>query len=240
MTLRLLIVAAAVCGLASATALTVSLDTSGLIGHPAGPFSLDFQLTDGSGTGDANNTFTLTDFLFDSGGASGLPSLTGGATGDTSTGVTLTDSSFLSEFTQAFVPGASLSFTLQFTTNVDGGGTPDEFAFEILDSTGTALPSTSFATLGFDSQLVMDIDSSNPTIQLFATDNTISPAGGGDPISLDAPVTSAGPGGPPNPTPEPGTASLIGAGIALTCAWKNRALLRVLSWESFRSGAPRH
>ena len=49
MTLRVLIAAAALCQLASAGTVSVSLDTSALIGHPAGPFSLDFQITDGSG-----------------------------------------------------------------------------------------------------------------------------------------------------------------------------------------------
>lgn len=238
MMLRLLIFLAAVCELASAAAVTVSLDTSGLIGHPAGPFALDFQLTDGSGAGDANNTFTLTNFLIDGGGALGssAPALLGGATGDIATGVTLIDSAFLNEFTQAFAPGGSLSFTLQFTTNVDAGGTPDEFAFAILDGTGTALPSTSFANLGFDSQLVIDIDSSSPTIQVFAADNTIAPQGGGGPISLGAPVISST---PPGTVPEPGPASLIGAGIALTWAWRGRAFLRAVSWKPFACTAPR-
>ena len=34
----------------------VSIDTSGLIGHPAGPFSIDFLLLDGDGV--ANNSLT--------------------------------------------------------------------------------------------------------------------------------------------------------------------------------------
>lgn len=226
MTFRLWIFAAAFCQLASANTVTVSLDTSALIGHPAGPFSLDFQLTDGSATGDGNNTFTLTDFMFDTGSPSGSPSLTGGASGDLSTGVTLTDSSFLSEFSQGFDPGNSLSFALQFTANLDPGGIPDEFAFEILDNTGTALPSTSFATLFFDSQLVIDIDSSNPTVQTFATDNTIAPPGGGDPIGLGAPTITPGSPTPPGTAPEPGPESLVCIGIALTFAWKKRAFAR--------------
>src|SRR3984957_4720391 len=41
---------------------TISIDTASLEGNPNAPFTLDFQFIDGSGTGDANNTVTLTDF----------------------------------------------------------------------------------------------------------------------------------------------------------------------------------
>src|SRR5262249_21463960 len=37
----------------------ITINTAPLIGHAAGPFSLDFELIDGSGTSDANNTVTL-------------------------------------------------------------------------------------------------------------------------------------------------------------------------------------
>ncbi len=40
----------------------VILNTAPLSGHPAGPFSLNFQLSDGGGT--ATNVVTLTDFQF--------------------------------------------------------------------------------------------------------------------------------------------------------------------------------
>jgi len=63
-------------------------------------FSLDFQLTDGSGTGDANNTVILSDFGFGGGTAVGNPNLTGGATGDLASTVTLTDTAFLNDFFQ--------------------------------------------------------------------------------------------------------------------------------------------
>ncbi len=51
----------------------VSLDTSSLIGNAAGPFSLDFQFNDGSGTNDGNNTVTLTNFAFGGGGGEQAP-----------------------------------------------------------------------------------------------------------------------------------------------------------------------
>jgi hypothetical protein len=164
---------------------TVSLTTTPLIGHPAGPFSLAFQFTDGSGVGDANNTVTLSTFSFGGGGASGVPTLFGGATGDVSSAVTLTDSAFLNFFIQPFTPGNLLTFTLSSTTNADAGGTPDEFAFSILDNSGMEIP-----TLGgpqFDVFVVVDLSSSMPAMQTFASDPTRSLAGGGGPITIAAP-----------------------------------------------------
>src|SRR5262245_1310147 len=92
----------------------VSLDTSSLVGQP-GPFSLDFQLNDGSGTGDGNNRARLTDFDFDGGAAAGVPQLTGGASGDLQSSVTLNETAFLNRFQQQFVPGERLSFLLDLT-----------------------------------------------------------------------------------------------------------------------------
>src|SRR5579871_5069955 len=76
------------------TTFTVSIDTSALMGNPGGPFSLDFQLTDGSGTNDGNNTATLSNFNFGVGAATGTANLSGGASGSLSSGITLTDNSF--------------------------------------------------------------------------------------------------------------------------------------------------
>src|SRR5437016_13675526 len=72
---------------------SVSLDTSGL----SGTFELGFILTDGSATGDANNTVTLGNFGFGGGSAGSVDPLlsTGGASGDLTSGVALVDSAFL-------------------------------------------------------------------------------------------------------------------------------------------------
>ncbi len=191
---------------AGSITVSISMDTSPLIGHPAGPFSLGFQLTDGSGLGDANNTANLSNFQFGAGGGtSGSPTLLGGASGDLSSGVTLTDSGFLNWFDQSFTPGDALSFTLTLSTNVDVGGTPDEFSFSILDSTGTELP-----TLGgpfFDVFVAIDIDSGSPTIQTFASDPTQSPAAGGPPIDMGAPQGTV--------VPEPGALVLFSTSLVL-------------------------
>ena len=47
---------------AHALLFTIEVDTAPLIGHPAGPFSLEFQLNDGSGTSDGNNTALIGPF----------------------------------------------------------------------------------------------------------------------------------------------------------------------------------
>src|SRR5213075_2492166 len=74
----------------------VSLKTSPLIGNSAGPFYVDFQLNDGSGIGDGNNTVTINNFLFDGGNLVGspLPPI-GGASGSLFSFVSITDNSFL-------------------------------------------------------------------------------------------------------------------------------------------------
>lgn len=71
----------------------VNLDTTPLIGHPAGPFAVAFQLADGSATGNGNNAVVVSSFQFGPGGApSQTPVVTGSAFGDLSSSVSLTDS----------------------------------------------------------------------------------------------------------------------------------------------------
>jgi hypothetical protein len=120
---------------------TISIDTASLEGNPNAPFTLDFQFIDGSGTGDANNTVTLTDFDL-AGGSLALTSSTGGVTvGSSPFGIEMTDTSFFNELQFTFLPGASLSFNLSTTSNADTG-TPDVFALAILDSSLNDLPTS--------------------------------------------------------------------------------------------------
>jgi hypothetical protein len=121
-------------GASQAALYHVSLNTSALVGNPAGPFSLDFQFNSG---GDLNNnTAIISNFTFDIGGGApfGPANLIGGASGDISSVVTMSDSSAFNEFYQEFTPGGSLNFDLNLTQNMDGGGTPDLFSVSILDS----------------------------------------------------------------------------------------------------------
>lgn len=168
----------------------VTLDTSGLIGHPAGPFYVDFQLNDGSGNFAGVNTATISNFMFgDKGSASGNPQLFGGAMGDLSTGVTLKDdAAFINEFIEGFTPGSFLSFHVELTTNVDPGLTPDGFSFSILDSLLSPIPTTNFA----DAFLFVNINSANLTVadlgnSIFAGDPNRAPLAGGDVISIGRP-----------------------------------------------------
>jgi hypothetical protein len=192
----------------------ISMNTAPLIGHAAGPFSLEFQLNDGRGIGDANNTATLTNFLFNGGAAVGNSTLTGGATGNLTSGVSLTDSSFFNQFIQGFTPGSALSFRLSLSTNVDSGGTPDEFSFAILDHTGTEIPTlASF----FDVFVQIDIDSANPIVRTFATDTSRTPEGGGGSINIAAPTAT-----PVSSIPEPTMLTLTISGLVALFAWKRR------------------
>jgi hypothetical protein len=165
---------------------SVSLNTAPLVGHPAGPFSLDFQLNDGSQSGDGNNTATLSQFTFGGGSASGSASLLGGATGDLTKTVSLTDSSAFNEFTQEFNPGSSLKFTLDITTNTDPGNPPDLFSFAILDSGGSEIPTKGVGA--FVDTFVDVVLGSPPTIYSFGSDLSRPPDAGGNPINLGTPV----------------------------------------------------
>ena len=179
---------------------TVSLNTSAISG--AAGYALAFSFQDGSGIGDNNNTVTLSNFAFGGGSAGGSPVLSGGASGDINSSAALSDSVFSSLLVEGFTPGASLSFNVDLTTNIDVGGTPDFFGFSLLlDS--NPLP-TQDDTLG-DNLFYVNIDSANPTPVAFAT-------AAGSPVALDAPTFALAP--PPGPAPEPGSLLLLTAGLA--------------------------
>jgi hypothetical protein len=161
-----------------------TLDTSALKTAATGPYALDFQLTDGSGTGDANNTVTLSHFLFGAGGGvSGSPTLTGGASGSLSSGFSLTDSDFLNEALQGFTPGDQLSFHLSWSPHADASGTPDEFSIGLLDKSGSEIPTTGPG----DALLVVDLNPTGPLIQTYGADASRTTLG------LVAPTVTAAP-----------------------------------------------
>lgn len=150
----------------------VSLNTTPLMSSLSGPFAVDFQFVDGSGIGDSNNSVTVDNFNFGSGGPSGVPLIIGSATGDLGTGITLTDAEFFNVFNQRFTPGALLSFTVTLTANPEAVDVPDLFSFAILDGNGFG-----------DPILIANIDSSNPALLGFASRS----------LSLDAPTITAVP-----------------------------------------------
>src|ERR1035437_1392816 len=137
------------CQIATANTYNVTLDTAPLVGHPAGPFVVFLEFTDGSGIGDANNTVTLSGLDFSGGSALGSPIVFGGASGSLENGISITDTSVISFFEEGFNPGLQLSFSLDLTLNDDSGGTPDRFTFFLLDSSQVPLPTLApFGDLG--------------------------------------------------------------------------------------------
>jgi hypothetical protein len=196
---------------------TVTINTSPLIGHSAGPFALELQFNDGNGTGDANNTAVLSTLMFGGGSVSGTPSVFGGVTGDLGSSITMTDSSFFNQFIQGFSPGISLSFQLALTTNLDSGGAPDEFSLSILDSSGVEIP-----TLGpANAFLIIDINSATPSTSAFASDTGQSPNAAGPPIDIGAPQI-----GSVSSVPEPNTFVLLSAAVCLIALSGRRGCLK--------------
>jgi hypothetical protein len=190
--------------------LDVTLNTTPLAtASAAAPFSLAFQLVQGSQPN--NNTAIISDFLYGAGGSadSGCPAVLspcifGGASGDISSSVSLNTSSAFNALVETFTPGSSLSFLVDLTTNVDAGGTPDAFAFSILDGSGGSIPTLDPS--GADTLLTINVDSANPAILTYATDPSRNTLGGTGPsITMDAPTA--------NSVPEPGTLGLLAAGI---------------------------
>lgn len=153
----------------------VTVNSAPLQGNASGPFSLDFVLTDGGGTGDGNTTITLSNFNFGGGSATGVPTLTGGASGSLSGPVVLSDNVFFTEFTQGFAPGSTLSFDLTTSGGVDAGNFPDGFAFSILDSTGAAI-STADPT-GANALLALDFNVADPPVQTFSATGAFAAVG---------------------------------------------------------------
>jgi hypothetical protein len=194
---------------------TVTLNTAAIQGLGMGPFSLVFQLVDGSGTGDANNNAFLSDFNFNGGSAVEPPTLFGGATGDLSSSVSITDSDpFFNAIFQGFNPGASLSFNLAITDNADvGSPTQDQFLMSILDPNGNGIPTLdtvngSFLTLTLDGTLT-------PPVATFAADTSMTT------YDLAAPTASL-----VMVTPEPGALILFGTVVAGLGLLRRRRLLR--------------
>jgi hypothetical protein len=185
---------------------TVSLSTDALNANSASePFSLDFQFVDGSGTGDANNTITLKNFNFSSGGSLSSPaSLSGGASQSGGT-FTITDSSSFNEvltpFTAGTSPNSTLSFQLTTTNHAEtgAGSSPDELTFYVLDSNDNDVPTSDAAA----SSLVT-IDLGAPGGPSITTFNGTTPYAG-----LDVSVTE---------TPEPSSVATFMLGLAATAA----------------------
>lgn len=143
---------------AAAASFGVTVNTSNLT---TGPFAIQFQLTNGNATG--VNTVTIDNFNFGGGAASGVPTTSGGASGNLGSTVTmLDDSGFLALFTQNFTPGSQLTFNLTYSENFTGGA-PDFFGMAILIN-GTPAPTAQ----GADQLIALALDAT-PTLEGWAT-----------------------------------------------------------------------
>jgi len=175
----------------------VDINTTSLVGSLDGPFSLDFQLNDGSGTLAGVNTVTLSNFVFTGGNPTGSASLFGDATGSLSSTVTLTDDVSSNEFFQGFSAGTTkISFNVLMTT-VPEGPAPDAFSMAILDNT---LSNISTNGTG-DSLMLVNINSAS--------------------LSLSAVLTSTSTSGVTvavSPVPEPNSWLFMGSGL-LALGW---------------------
>jgi len=205
---------AGVCQTANADMIyNVSLDTTPLVGHPAGPFYIELSFTDGSGANDANNTVTLSDINFGGGSALGGALDIGGASGSLESGITIVDNSFLSLFYEQFAPGLQLTFSLIVTTNDDEGGIPDRFSLSVLDSLGVPLPT--LAPAG-DYFFGADLYSAGPVFDSYGSDTSRAPSAG-DAVTIGAATIT-----PMSSVPEPSTVLLLGTVLATMVVLRRR------------------
>jgi hypothetical protein len=166
---------------------TVDINTSSLTSP--GTYWVAFALLDASGTGDSNNTVTLTDFNFGGGSTAGstvvYSSPTGVSGGLTSGTITLSEPSPESALIDTFTPGTSISFDASMTTNptsdVDGatGLTGDTFEVFLFDDSGELVGSGPYgsyawAEIGSDGSLTFEP----------AGVETLTPVGAPEPGSL--------------------------------------------------------
>lgn len=196
----------------------VTLNTTPLLGHPAGPFSVFFEFIDGNGIGDANNAISISNVSFGGGSALGGTFAFGGASGSLESGVTITDNSFLSVFSERFAPGLEFSFFLSFSANDDEGGIPDRFTFFLLDDSGVPIPT--IAPVG-DYFLGADLGAAGPVIDAWGSDPSRA-LSVGNPVSIGPPSITLVSSPPVTATPEPATVFLVASGFVAIAVSKRR------------------
>jgi hypothetical protein len=145
----------------------VSVNTSSLQGQAGS--EVFFELTDGSGTGNGNNTATMSSFALGGGAVGAVDpfSTFGGASGGMGSSVSITDTSPDNQFAQLLTPGATLSFKLDLTTFVEPAGfAPDGLFMFMTDPNGNSIASTSDPS-GFNSLLAVTFNSATPSLTNF-------------------------------------------------------------------------
>ena len=175
-----------VAGFTYAAPVLITVNTSQLAGT-AGQFA--FDLIDG---GAAPNTVTLNNFSGN--GTIGGSSYVGGVSGNTASGVSLSDSSFFNEFLLNLVFGNTFSFVFEATENTANEFTPDSFSVFILDPTGAPI-GTSADPTGANSLFLLSIGDPQglqifPSIAVVVTAQALPPTGVAEPGALLLVVTA--------------------------------------------------
>ena len=142
----------------------ITLDTTSANAGGGGQAEIIFSFLDGSGTGDSNNTMTLSDLSFGAGASLDALVDTPNVTGTLGASVSLSDSIFDSSIGILFTPASTVSFLLNLTNNLDSGGTPDSFSFVLFDTNG-GLISTADPTGG---DALMDINLDGTSTNFFS------------------------------------------------------------------------
>lgn len=187
----------------------VDLNTAALAGAPNGPFFLDFQLNEGSDLSEMT-TVSISGFTFTGGSPTGSANITGSASGDIGSTVTLTASDPSSDYTelfQGFTAGTTdvnfnVTLPQQFT-----GLTPAQLNVAILDSE-TNNPQIDTNAPDTVSLVTAPILSSYSLSNIGAYSSTDNPAG------VTATVTAV---------PEPSSIAMFGLGLAgMLCVLRRR------------------
>jgi hypothetical protein len=155
------VIVALISAAAWASSFKITIDTTPIKGQ-SGFVVFDFA----SGSPAQKNSATVGGFSTDATLGSVTPS--GALTGTLTPGpLTFSDSSFLNEWEQQATFGAKMSFDLTVTTNSLPGSIPDEFSFYLLDK--NQLPFTTTDPTGADALFAIDLNSSNPALQVFSS-----------------------------------------------------------------------
>lgn len=204
-----LVCAVSVPAVRASTIYLVDIDTSSFAGTTA---DLVFDLIDGDGIN--NSTLTISGFTTDGlmGSSSGLPSAS--ISGTIFGSLAISDTDFFNEFAQSILLGAFARFRFSYTSDGPGALIPDQLSLFLLGPGGSIIPTSDPS--GSDALLAFDLNGV-PAAVLQVFDDATHVGVAADPV------------------PEPGSAILVGTGIAAWYVRRRRCTLstsRVVCQES--------